>query len=96
MCIDERVELTVIQQTKNCILIDVFWGRIETFYKLLKTLAHYLKLVQGDKLNLSIVCTIFSELEKYFKEFISLEVEPALKNEELKILTMLENRLIFA
>lgn len=92
MCIDERVELTVTQQTKNCILMDVFWERIETFYKLLKPLAHYLKLVQGDKLNLSIVCTIFSELEKDFKEFISLEVEPALKNEELKILVMLENR----
>jgi len=92
MCIDERVELTVTQQTKNCILMDVFWERIETFYKLLKPLAHYLKLVQGDKLNLSIVCTIFSELEKDFKEFISLEIEPALKNEELKILAMLENR----
>lgn len=72
--------------------MDVFWERIETFYKLLKPLAHYLKLVQGDKLNLSIVCTIFSELEKDFKEFISLEIEPALKNEELKILAMLENR----
>lgn len=56
----------------------------------MKPLAHYLKLVQGDKPNLSSICTIFNDLENKFKECISLE--PALKSEEHKILDMLEDR----
>lgn len=93
VAIDDRVEKLLTETSKNDLLSDKFWATILHLYELLKPVANWITIIEGDSPQISLVCKIFDDLKKHFTEIVT--ASPTLIIHKQAILKLLQNRSSF-
>lgn len=71
VAIDERVKKVLTDGAKKELLNDTFWENIDEIYKLLKPIADWITIIEGDTPLISSVPTIFKNLQNHFEQCLN-------------------------
>jgi len=86
--IDDRVLEVLSDGTKKELLYDAFWKGIIQIHTLLKPVADWITIIEGDAPQISLVPTIFKDLNNHFEQCLT-TYSPENK---IKIMLFLKNR----
>ncbi|XP_050064737.1 uncharacterized protein LOC126553636, partial [Aphis gossypii] len=82
--IDDRVVKVLSDSTKKELLCDTFWKGIIQIYRLLKPVADWITIIEGDAPQISLVPTIFKDLNDHFEQYPMLHGKCLTNDEELQ------------
>lgn len=90
LAVDSEAAALMSRTTKASILSDVYWDQVEGLIKLLKPIATWITMIEGDKPQISSVARIFSEISHHFQSTIA--SSPLTKSDEKKATEALSAR----
>lgn len=69
--IDDNIVKVLSEGTKKELLCDTFWNGIIQIHRLLKPVADWIMIIEGDAPQISLVSTIFKDLTDHFEQCVN-------------------------
>lgn len=91
VAIDERVDKVLSECTKKELLNDIFWNAVVQTHELLKPVADWMTIIEGDGPQISLIPTIFEDIKNHFIQCLNSHES---QNKE-QIMSLLSNRKLF-
>lgn len=95
VAIDDEAERILSNSAKTQLLNDTFWNTTLQLYKLLKPIADWIKIIESDTPQISLVPTIFMDLENHFTHILESVNVNVLKDQSNNIMALLKKRTDF-
>lgn len=95
VAIDKRVEKILSEYAKKKLLSDTFWNAITQIHELLKPIADWITIIEGDAPQISLVPTIFRDIKNHLIQCLNPGFNSHVSENKDQIMLFLENRKIF-